>query len=138
MTEKQGYRDEGETREAREGKQGKTRRRVSVRSRGDPGEIHRSKGFGVQGCRRKYGKGNEGRCGCREHGVGIRARRRTGKERGEDGTRTIEYGGVLGSLMRSDEGRSEEQGKRKRNSTRGIPPICVLVPCREYKAAECP
>ena len=39
MTEKQGCGDEGETREAREGKQEKTRRRVSVRRRGDPGEI---------------------------------------------------------------------------------------------------
>ena len=39
MTEKQGCGDEGETREAREGKQGKTRRRVSVRQRGDLGEI---------------------------------------------------------------------------------------------------
>ena len=39
MTEKQGFGDEGETREAREGKQGKTRRRVSVRRREDPGEI---------------------------------------------------------------------------------------------------
>ena len=89
MTEKQGFGDEGETREAREGKRGKTQRRVSVRQRGDPGEIqgrsidlrssefetrkdpetgvretkgrsrgdpgkiHRSKEFGVQGCRRK-------------------------------------------------------------------------------------
>ena len=39
VTEKQGCGDEGETREAREGKQGKTRRRVFVRQRGDPGEI---------------------------------------------------------------------------------------------------
>ena len=59
------------------------------RSRGDLGKIHRSKEFGVQGCRRKYGKGDEGRC--REHSVGIRARGRTGKERGEDGTRMIEW-----------------------------------------------
>ena len=39
VTEKQGCGDEGETREAREGKQGKTQRRVSMRQRGDPGEI---------------------------------------------------------------------------------------------------
>ena len=39
MTEKQGCGDEGETREAGEEKQGKIRRRVSVRRRGDPGEI---------------------------------------------------------------------------------------------------
>ena len=68
---------------------------IQGRSREDPGKIHRSKGFGVQGCWRKYGKGSKGRCGCGEHGVGIRARRRTGKEWGEDGTRTIEFGGVL-------------------------------------------
>ena len=39
VTEKRGCRDEGETREVREGKQGETQRRVSVRRRGDPGEI---------------------------------------------------------------------------------------------------
>ena len=39
MTEKQGCGDEGETREVREEKQGKIRRRVSMRRRGDPGEI---------------------------------------------------------------------------------------------------
>ena len=39
MTEKQGCGDEGETREAREGKQGKTRRWVSMGRWGDPGEI---------------------------------------------------------------------------------------------------
>ena len=50
MTEKQGCGDEGET---RDGKQGKTQRWVSMRRRGDPGEIHRFKEFGVQGCRRK-------------------------------------------------------------------------------------
>ena len=38
----------GETREAREGKQGRTRRWVSVRRRGDPGEIQgRSIDLGV-------------------------------------------------------------------------------------------
>ena len=50
VTEKQGCGDEGETREAREGKQGKTWRQVSVGRRGDPGKIHRSRGFGVQEC----------------------------------------------------------------------------------------
>ena len=63
VSRKQGCGDEGETREAREGNQGKTRRRVSVSRRGDPGEIHRSKGFGVQGCQRKYRGGDkERRC----------------------------------------------------------------------------
>ena len=36
---KQGCGDEGETREAREGEQGKTQRWVSIGRRGDPGEI---------------------------------------------------------------------------------------------------
>ena len=57
MTEKQGYGDEGETREAREGETGKGPemgvREMKGRSRGDPGKIHRSKEFSVQGCRRK-------------------------------------------------------------------------------------
>ena len=39
VIKKQGCGDEGETREAREGKQGKTRRWVSMGRRGDPGEI---------------------------------------------------------------------------------------------------
>ena len=39
VTRKRGCGDEGETREAREGKQGKIRRWVSVGRRGDPGEI---------------------------------------------------------------------------------------------------
>ena len=39
MTEKQGCGDEGEVREAKEEKQGKTQRWVSVGRRGDPGEI---------------------------------------------------------------------------------------------------
>ena len=39
VTRKQGCGDEGETREAREGKQGKTWRWVSVGRWGDPGEI---------------------------------------------------------------------------------------------------
>ena len=39
MTEKQGCGDEGETKEAREGKLGKTRRWVSMGKWGDSGEI---------------------------------------------------------------------------------------------------
>ena len=39
VIEKQGGRDESETREAREKKQRKTRRQVSMGRRGDPGEI---------------------------------------------------------------------------------------------------
>ena len=71
MTEKQWCGDEGETREAREGKRGRTRRWVSMRQRGDPGEIQgRSidlRGFGVHGCQRKYRKGNA-------EGVGVERR----------------------------------------------------------------
>ena len=79
MTEKQGCRDEGETREAREGKQGKTQRRVSVRQRGDPGEIQgRSIDLGGSVFRsvgREYRKGNKERGSwCREQGTRIRAR----------------------------------------------------------------
>ena len=72
MTEKQGCGDEGETREAREGKQGKTRRWVAMRRRGDPGEIQgrsidlRSSVFrGVGG---SMGKG------ARREGVGIESK----------------------------------------------------------------
>ena len=73
------------------------------RSRGDPGKIHRSKGFGVQGC--QYRKGNrEGRHWCREQGMRIRAIGGLGGGGGEGETRTIECGGVLGSLVRSDKG----------------------------------
>ena len=57
VTEKQWCRDEGETREAREGKQGKTRRQVSVGQRRDPGEILRRSidrwEYGVQECWRR-------------------------------------------------------------------------------------
>ena len=59
-------RGEGETREAREGKQGETRRRVFVRRRGDPGEIQgrsidlRGSVFrGVGGSSRRTGGGVE-------------------------------------------------------------------------------
>ena len=64
------------------------------RFRGDPGKIHRSKGFGVQGCRRKY---EEGRCCRGEQGTRIRARGEQGEGRGEDETRTMMRGGVLWS-----------------------------------------
>ena len=61
--EKQGCGDESETREARKGKQGKNPetgvRETKGKPRGDPGKIHRSKGFSVQGCRRKYRKGDK-------------------------------------------------------------------------------
>ena len=72
------------------------------RSREDPGKIHRSKGFGVQGCWRKYGK--EG-VGVKNKVMRIRARRTRGKAGGEGETRTMECGGVLGNLVRSDEER---------------------------------
>ena len=48
------------------------------RSRGDLGKIHRSKGFGVQGCRRKFREGDkEGRCWCRGQGYEDKGERRT-------------------------------------------------------------
>ena len=70
MTEKQGCRDEGETmevrREARKDPETGVRE-TKGRSRGDPGKIHRSRGFSVQECRRKYKEGDkEGRCWCEE------------------------------------------------------------------------
>ena len=110
MTEKQGCGDEGETREAREGKQGETRRWVSVRRREDPGKIHRSKEFGVQGCRRKF---EEGRCWCRERSVRIRVRGGLAGARDEGETRTIGYGGVLGNQVRSVSGRWMSSGERR-------------------------
>ena len=45
--------------------------------------------------------------------MGIRARGGLGGGRGEDETRMVECGGVLGNLVRSDEERSEEQGEKK-------------------------
>ena len=64
MTEKQGCGDEGETK----GKRREARKDPEMgvhgmkgRSRGDPGKIHRSKGFGVQGCQRKYRKRQGGK-----------------------------------------------------------------------------
>ena len=66
MTKKQGCGDEGETREAREGKQGKTWRWVSVGRREDLGKIQgrsidlRSSVFrGVGGGMRRDGAGVE-------------------------------------------------------------------------------
>ena len=61
---KQGCGDEGETREAREGKQGKTRRWVSVGRREDPGKIPRSRGFSVQECREWEESGEVRTAGC--------------------------------------------------------------------------
>ena len=117
VTEKQGCGDEGETRESREGKQGKIQRRVSVGRRGDPGEIQgrsidlggsvfRSVGGSIGKGTRREGAGTESK------NTRTRARRGLGGE-GEDESRMVECGGVLGSLVRSDEGRSEEQGEKK-------------------------
>ena len=59
----------GETREAREGKQGRTRRGVSVRRRGDPGEIQgRSIDLGVSVFR---SVGGSMRKGVRREGDGV-------------------------------------------------------------------
>ena len=64
VTEKQGCGDEGETREVGEDPEMGVHE-AKGRSRGDPGKIHRSKGFSVQGCQRKYRKGDKvGRCWC--------------------------------------------------------------------------
>ena len=80
-----------------------------MRRRGDLGKIHRSRGFGVQGCRREYRKGDEeGRCWRREQGTRTRAKGGLGR-RGEGETRMKKSGEVLGSVVRSDEERSEER-----------------------------
>ena len=51
--------------------------------------------------------------GTRREGVGIKSKA-DWQEAGNKGeTRMIECGGVLGSLVRSDEGRSEERGEKK-------------------------
>ena len=87
MTEKQGCRDEGETRGAREGKQGKTWRRVSVRRRGDPGEIQ-GRSIDLRGSVFRGVGGSIGK-GTRREGVGagdkvmrVRARGGLGEGRG--------------------------------------------------------
>ena len=97
--------------------------RTKGRSRGDLGKIHRSKGFGVQGCRRKFREGEM------REGVGTRARGGLGGGGGKGEIRTIESGGVLGSEVRNIEGRWMSNGegrgrlrseeKRKRNT------ICI-------------
>ena len=109
MTEKQGCGDEGETRETREGKQGKTRRRVSVRRRGDPGEIQ-GRSIDLRGSVFRGVGGSIGK-GIRREGVGagdkvmrVRTRGGLGGGGGEDETRTMVRGGVLGSPVGSDEG----------------------------------
>ena len=107
MTEKQGCGDEGETREAREGKQGKTQRWVSVGRWGDPGEIQ-ERSIDPGGSVFRSVGGSIGK-GTRREGVGagdkvVRARGGLGGGGGEDETRTMVCGGVLGSLMGSEEG----------------------------------
>ena len=88
MTEKQGYGDEGETREAREGKQGETWRRVSVGRRGDPGEIQ-GRSIDLRGSVFRGVGGSIGK-GTRREGVGagdkvmrVRARGGLGEGRGQ-------------------------------------------------------
>ena len=67
VVRKQGCEDEGETREVKEGKQGKARRWVSVGRRGDPGEIQgRSiylRGSVFRGVGGSIGKGTRRRWG---------------------------------------------------------------------------
>ena len=115
MTEKQECRDEGETKEAREGGTRKDPemgvRETKGRSRGDPGKIHRSWGSVFRSVGGSIGKG------ARREGVGagdkvVRARGGLGGGGGEDETRTIESGGVLGSQVRSVEGRWMSSGER--------------------------
>ena len=69
MTEKQGYGDEGEPKEAREGKLGKTRRWVSVGRRGDPGEIQ-GRSIDLRGSVFRGVGGSTGE-GTRREGVGV-------------------------------------------------------------------
>ena len=58
MIRRQGCGDEGET---KEGNLGRTWRWVSMGQRGDPGKIHRSRGFGVRECwKREGGQGWRG------------------------------------------------------------------------------
>ena len=75
------------------------------RSRGDPEKIHRSREFSVQECWRKYGKEDqEGGCWYREQGMRIRVRGGLGDGGGKGETRTVECGGVLGSLSKERQG----------------------------------
>ena len=69
MSRKQGCGDESETREAREGKQGETWRRVSVRQRGDPGEIQ-GRSIDLRGSVFRGVGGNKGK-GTKREGVGV-------------------------------------------------------------------
>ena len=87
MTEKQGCGDEGETREAREGKQEETQRWVSVRRRGDLGEIQgrsidlRGSVFrGVGGSSRREGVGVESK---------VRGQGQEGNWRGHEGATRV-------------------------------------------------
>ena len=68
-------------------------RRTKGRSRGDLGKIHRSKGFGVWGCRRKFREGEkEGRCRCKGQGYEDKGERRTWETeaRVRQGRRSVE------------------------------------------------
>ena len=98
-------------------KQGETRRQVSVRRRGDSGEIQ-GRSIDLGGSVFRSVGGSIGK-GTRREGVDaeskvtrMRARGGLGGE-GEDESRTVECGGVLGSLVRSDEERCEERGEKK-------------------------
>ena len=95
MTEKQGCGDEGETKEAREGKLGKTRRWVSVGRQGDPGEIQ-GRSIDLGGSVFRSVGGSIGK-GIRKVLVQkVRFQGGLGGE-GEDETRSVTHGGVLGS-----------------------------------------
>ena len=73
----------------KQGKQekGRTRRWVSVRRRGDPGEIQGRSidlwGSVFRSVGGSMGEWNEGRCWHRGQGVGIRTRERIGRELGD-------------------------------------------------------
>ena len=93
----------------KQGKQGETRRRVSVRRRGDPGEIQgRSKdlrGSVFRGVGGGQERGQGGKVLVRRvRFMRMRARGGLGDGRGEDESRTVMRGGVLGSSVGSDEG----------------------------------
>ena len=97
MIEKQGCEDEGETKEAREGKLRKTRRWASVGRRGDPGEIQ-GRSIDLRGSVFRNVGGSIGK-GTRREGAGaeskvtrMRVRGGSGEGRGEDETRTVMRG----------------------------------------------